>query len=262
MSKANVVKLASSLSRLKERVAYPGSPIRYESSDAQWDRITNDDQLAEMLADDLDADDLSGKYIVDVNYTLWGDYCGGTVERANCKWFEDNYAANEDSALHAAVNIDYRGFYSYSVTVDLYELWLASKVDQGEIEELFEAIRGLENYCVIDDQLLCEVEEEIRASDWDSFARDEFRDVVVNILPAIEEVLDDMSAEEEEEFISTLFHGLDCSGVLCVEAETAVNMYWRFDRIGPQSKVDTYQHGGRNQTTVLDYLYEALPEVA
>lgn len=115
-------------------------------------------------------------FVLEVPYCSFSDYSGCTVERSNFKDMEDGYS-----------NIE--GFYTFTgdcgtqaVAIDL------RAVDIERMEEICGIIGGLENYPVIDESTLSEVEMEIEGEAWESFGRSDFRD---SLEKAFKDFLDD-----------------------------------------------------------------------
>ena len=98
--------------------------------------------------------------IVIVPYTSWGDYYGSTAERSNQAYLEKEW----DWAY--VVRGDYG---SRAIAVDL------SSITTEQQDELDDVIRSLNDYPVLDDDLLSEVEMELEQEDWDSWIEKDIR---------------------------------------------------------------------------------------
>jgi hypothetical protein len=147
-------------------------------------------------------------YIV-VPHTTWGDYVGGSVEKANHR------AILEEFAEYV---IDVSGDYSSSA---LY-LPLAAKIPQHFADGLL----GLLDYPIWDEGCLSDVEQEIVDESWDEFQRDEFKGKVRDILcpdfaDDAEPMIDAMGGDDflSEFYFSTFLEKEN----LYPECETAVS---------------------------------------
>lgn len=90
-----------------------------------------------------------------IPHTSWGDYIGDTVDRANHKiLLEKDWAYD--------VHGDYG---SRAIGVDL----------TNRPEELDDILRALDNYPILDDNILSEVETELEQDDWDSWIEMDIR---------------------------------------------------------------------------------------
>lgn len=123
----------------------------------------------ESAASYLDAlsDDIleSGDLYFYVPYATGSDLSGSTVEAANYKWFVEEHG-NEDW-IHEV----YGGHNTYAFAIGLTGLLAC---DEDTFDEICEAIEGLADYPLIDDQLLHEVESDGSDEAWLSWAWDNF----------------------------------------------------------------------------------------
>lgn len=87
------------------------------------------------------------------------DYSGSTVERANFRAFLETFRATDGVVELSG------GHGTYAVAI---------RADIGA-PEMLEALEALENYPVVDDDALAELELERDAEAWDSWARDDFK---------------------------------------------------------------------------------------
>jgi hypothetical protein len=107
----------------------------------------------------------SGDLYFYVPYASGSDYSGSTVEAANYKWFVEEHG-NEDWTHEV-----YGGYGTYAFAIGLTGLLAC---DEDTFDEICEAIEGLEDYPLIDDQLLHEVESDNTEEAWNSWVSSEF----------------------------------------------------------------------------------------
>lgn len=140
-----------------------------------------------------------------IPYTAWGDYCGGTVERAN---FEALVQDFEDFVVQV-------GHGSH----DGQSLYL--KVGTSVPTELLSIIDGLADYPLYHDEALSEVEQAVEESDLDSWIVDDVRREI--------EAREDWDDAEEhgftDEAIREAYYALRSVDMVRWEAETATSGY-------------------------------------
>lgn len=89
---------------------------------------------------------------VEVPCTVWGDYVGGTAERANCVWLRDNYGENV-----------------ITVTGDYGSEWIVLPLDAEVPYTLADDIVALADYPLFDDEVMSEVETQLADEAWDCY---------------------------------------------------------------------------------------------
>ncbi len=100
-----------------------------------------------------------------VPYTTGSDYSGCTITWANYKTFEEY----DDDCIHLV----HGGYNTYGIVIN------ATKLCDSEIfEVIIETLESLENYPLIDDNLLAEVEMELVEEAWECWAKDDFERVL------------------------------------------------------------------------------------
>jgi len=118
----------------------------------------------------LSTDDCaSGEVYFYVPHSIGSDYAGCTMTAANCKVFLETYGENDFVFLG-------RGDYStYAAVVGLTGLL---RCDEDTFSAICEAIEGLEDYPVLDDEALCEFEREKANEAWEVWCAREFREAL------------------------------------------------------------------------------------
>lgn len=152
-----------------------------------------------------------------VPYASGSDYSGSTVEAANAKCIEDTYG--DEEWVHPV----YGGFSTFAVAIGLTGLLTC---DEDTFDEFCEAIEGLEDYPVIDEEVLCELEAEKTGEAWKSWCRDDF-------VRALEKEHDDeidfdWPDDPDDLELWSFFHD---------HAEKA-NVYWYCEGSGPDMYID------------------------
>jgi len=99
---------------------------------------------------DIEIDE-NGDYL-EVPQTVYSNYSGSTIDRANCNWFLKNYGELQGVW-------EFFGYYGTRGVLIEYKLYI-------ENEEIRELIDGLERYPVFDGDSLVELENEIEEEDW------------------------------------------------------------------------------------------------
>ena len=99
-------------------------------------------------------------------YASGSDYSGSTVEKANCREFLESYG--EESFVWEA----HGGYDTYAVVLGLTGL-LECAVDT--FDAILDIIEGLEDYLLIDDEALSNVEMEGADEAWESWVAGDFR---------------------------------------------------------------------------------------
>ncbi len=105
-----------------------------------------------------------------VPFTSGSDYSGSTVTLANYRAFKDY----DVDWVHFA----YGGHSTYAVVIN------ANKLCDSEIfDEIIEILEGLEDYPIIDEDLLYKVEAELIESSWDGWAKADFKIAIEKKFP-------------------------------------------------------------------------------
>lgn len=147
----------------------------------------------------------SGETLLIIEDASWGEYDGsGTHHRANHAYLTDNYgrwfvtvgrSSHDGRALALIVGT--------VIPLDLVEL-----------------IDGLDNYPLIDDSGLSELESELEAEDWESWGRDEFAHEIQASLPA------EWDVDFDPDVLDALAWDAMSDGRMSWQSETAVGGYF------------------------------------
>lgn len=89
------------------------------------------------------------------NLMCGSDYSGGSVTLANYEYMRDEYSDNDN------VRLVYGGYGTYGIAINISADW-----DEEEAFWLIDLLENLDNYPVIDDDALCEVERRIEDEAW------------------------------------------------------------------------------------------------
>jgi len=147
----------------------------------------------------------------EVRYASGSDYSGGTIERANYNVLVDEYGD-----LPGVVQL-WGGHGTFSVAiVASRELWRHDRA-----EELLEALEGLDNYPLLDEDELCEVEAEAEAEAWSDWIASDF----ARALPT--QHGDDI----EDDDLKALYRAACDAGNVYVEFETGGAAYIDVDKV-------------------------------
>lgn len=119
-------------------------------------------------------------------YSGFSDYSGGTVERANVESWKELLKGDEYEGLWK-VALGGHGTESIFLHVDLLEDEAVQKV-----------LAELDDYPIIDEERLSELEVELQEEAWDEWYREEFR-YQLRVLGVDEDWLDGMDDEEFDE---------------------------------------------------------------
>jgi hypothetical protein len=111
-----------------------------------------------------------------------GDYCGGSVQAANRRVLLENTQLCERLGIEELNE-------SYSTDTLLFPL------DAIKDPELLEIFEGLDNYPLLDEAVLSEVEHELEVECFDSFGRDDFKDMLRDNDLITEDQFEDISNE-------------------------------------------------------------------
>lgn len=141
------------------------------------------------------------------------DYSGSTVEKSNAKVFEETYGENE--WVHSV----YGGHNTYAVAVGLTGLL---GCDEDTFDAICEALEGLADYPLLDEEAHSELEMELSDEAWDSWAKGDF-------IRALEKAFED-DAEFEWPDDSTLRKFFE-------DKREEANEYWWCEGYGPDMYV-------------------------
>ncbi len=137
-----------------------------------------------------------------VPFTSGSDYSGCTVTWANNLFFEKDYRDND--WIHFA----YGGYNTYAVVIN------ATKLCDSEILEILE---GLEDYPVIDEEMLTDVELDLIEDEWKCWVKDDF-------VKALEEKFSSADFDFDfPDYLRDLFE----------EKREKANVYWECEGYGP-----------------------------
>lgn len=148
-----------------------------------------------------------------VPYASGSDYSGSLVEKANAKCIEDTYGENE------WVHPVYGGHGTYAVAIGVTGLL---GCDGDTFDELCEALEGLDDYPLLDEELHSELEMEGADEAWDSWGKDSF-------VKALEDKFADDAefAWPTDPALRTFFE----------EKRENANSYWECEGMGPDMYV-------------------------
>ena len=136
--------------------------------DVSYGDLKEDDcpESAESYLRALAADDTaSGEAYFYVPYASGSDYSGSTVERSNYKVFTETYGA--DDWVFSA----HGGYSTYAAVVGLTGLLTCA---DDTADSILDALEGLENYPVLDEESLSTLESETTDEEWDFWVADDF----------------------------------------------------------------------------------------
>jgi hypothetical protein len=100
-----------------------------------------------------------------VPYASGSDYSGSTVEKSNAKVFEETYGSEE--WVHSV----YGGYSTYAVAVGLTGLLTCA---DDTFDAICEALEGLADYPLLDEEAHSALEMELSDEAWDSWGKDSF----------------------------------------------------------------------------------------
>jgi len=149
-----------------------------------------------------------------VPYASGSDYSGSTVEKANAKCIEDAYEE------HEWVHPVYGGYDTFAVAIGVTGLL---GCDDDTFDEFCETLEGLEDYPVIDEEALCELEMESADEAWESWCRGDFTCTLEK------EYEDQAEFEWPDDFDLRAFFE---------EKREEANVYWYCEGSGPSMYVD------------------------
>lgn len=150
----------------------------------------------------------SGELYFYVPYSTGSDYSGSTVTRANYLYIEEEYG--EDW-----VHIVYGGYDTYAIAVGLTGLLQSDRFD-----EFCEILEGLEDYPLIDDEALYQLEMEAADEAWECWVEDAFKS-------SLEEKFEDYEFEWPDD-LRTFFE----------EKREESNTYWECEGYGPDMYIN------------------------
>lgn len=143
------------------------------------------------------------------------DYSGSTVEKANAKWFEDTFGSNE--WVHSV----YGGYDTYAVAVGLTGLL---GCDDETFDAVCEALEGLDNYPVFDDEVLSTLEMEGADEAWESWVKGDFERALCKRFADCEECAGEVEFDfSDDSAVRTMFE----------KAADSANEYWFNEGYGP-----------------------------
>lgn len=117
--------------------------------------------------DDIIEEMEKGKiFVFEIPYCSFSDYSGCTVERSNYKDIKDNFEGLDGLYFFSG------GHGTQALALDLRTVYL------DRVDEIHDIIAGLENYPVIDESTLSELEMEMEDEAWNSYGCSDFRDAL------------------------------------------------------------------------------------
>lgn len=140
--------------------------------------------------DNRKTEDAGAYYYLVPRYCEGGDYSGGTVEKANHRAFMMSWECCEGvfdvSGGH--------GTFSVAISVNwLVEHWGDDEDDTAR--KIVDCLIALDDYPVIDDDVLSELEIELSDEAWDYWAKDDYVQGVEKHLGVALEILDDQKSK-------------------------------------------------------------------
>jgi hypothetical protein len=145
-----------------------------------------------------------------------GDYCGSTVEKAN------RQVILEDSKLCERLGIESL-MEAYSTETLIFP------IAAFEDEELKDIFKKLEDYPLLDDELLSELDRELEQECFDCFGRHDFKKHLVTLFPALEDKIEDLSTES----IQSIYYEAACeSNYNIFEVESGTSGHFDFECFG------------------------------
>ena len=108
-------------------------------------------------------EDKTIKYVI--QRASYGDYVGSTVQMANYKCLDKEFGD-----LLGYIGYAYGGEALYVTVEDLWEVY---QENPELVSDLFESLAALEDYPVLDEELMCEIEMELQDEAWqDNYHRE------------------------------------------------------------------------------------------
>ena len=173
--------------------------------------FTGDHDTADFaeLADDEDL------YVFS-RYTGYSDYSGSTVEAANCAELHEQFDG-------AAISV-YGGYDTTDVCFSLR--WICDDETDFEADTLLDIFEGLEDYPLINDEALSNIEMECADEAWDCWA---YSDFVKGVEKALNVELDG----HDKDSMRTVFEAVreDCNEYWEAEGGAGKSVYIRVERI-------------------------------
>jgi len=142
--------------------------------------------------------------LVEIPFTMYSDYSGSTVERSNCEVFLERFGKTP------GVWPVYGGYGTCGVVV---------LVEKRADEEIKEVLDALEDYPLIDEEHMSNLELEIEDEDWDSWIKQDLR-----------RMLGDCAPEDDDELYQQFMRAMDKTNTYFVH-EDAVSAYVDLDRV-------------------------------
>ncbi len=176
----------------------------YENRGEGWQYYTSPEEGENHLPIDSFKPDSNGNYF-EFPCTLWGDYCGDIVGRANYKYMEDNYSTNP-------LVFFLTGGYSSHIIVCHVSL-----LDNEEIKDILD---GLDDYPLINDEHMSNIEMEEEDSAWESWIKGD-----------LIRALDDRNIQYNEESLYDDYRFILDDNNIDGHMESAVSWYVDINRI-------------------------------
>lgn len=159
-----------------------------------------------------------------VPFASGSDYSGSTVEKANAKWFEDTFGANE--WVHSV----YGGHGTFAVAVGLTGLL---GCDDDTFDAICEALEGLDNYPCFDDEALSTLEMEGADEAWESWVRGDFERALCKRFADCEDCTGEVEFDfSDDSAVRALFERTaDSAGEYWFNEGYGPDMYIRVDKV-------------------------------
>lgn len=190
----------------------PGETLRYDPIRANAIPIN---ELAETALGEFKSDDNGTWFMCD--YLRYSDYVGTTVERANVRYFSDEYADHDD------VKRVYSGYGGEGIIVNV------NTTDETLIEELI----SLADYPLISEQDMFDIEQDIldEALSEGGYILEDYRIALQNRFYALDDTLTDMSAVTLAALLMRMFERANAYP----EFETAVSVWIDVDALANET---------------------------
>lgn len=247
--------------------ADPTLPIEYSASYGDWDELRGG--TANLEPDNIDP----AKVYVLCEYAGGSDYSGDLVEKSNHKALIEMMPEGYEDGVQY---IDYCGGHGTFA--------LAIRFD-AVTGELLEALEGLEDYPILDEDLHSQMESDAQSEAWESDYRGEFKTVLGRALfqewvdspatdqtetesdddfearqNAVEEFLQDECGEMSNETLDSLFYLMSELSNTYWENETGGSMYIDIDRVVSSGLRESRKASGND--AVFEWRAKTFGEVA
>jgi len=188
--------------------------LTYESSYQDTDKSELSRLYYGSLVEDTKGD------LIEIPYSVYSDYSGCVVERANC----DYVLANYDKLLSIAIWEVYGGYGTRGI-VRLVDFHSDDENIQYLWDSLLDEINGLDNYPAFDDEYISQLELEMESEEWDSYIKSDLSHQLIK-----SGIYDDDSIPDDDTLRSMMYSVMEKCNIYW-EAESAVSGYIDIDQI-------------------------------